>query len=493
MHQALFERSQETMITNAPMDTLPSSERVKTLRWSFLAVIGMLVSLVSFVSPLGSVIFASSGLFIWASLARPRLPLYLVIILLTYASIQVRLWGDVKVFFTLTEVAIVFLTLIWLITRHTVTSINHQRLRDHLPLVLLVLSGWASLTWTDAYAFGFYYMVMFQIGIVLFFVTIELLTDFRSIMTSIYILVGAGVINASICFYSLVSKNSIEDTLYVLNEHQLLYLFNPESLLRGQGFMHPLFTAYYLSVCLMLLFGIIYTSNVFARFPLSLLIFVCFVALLTTLSKGPLLSFLCGFFVLMLWNQWMNKNLIVVCTLLIAAIIIGFMVSRLPTDDLSKALDYTSKTSTQTKDESSSLGSRIKRWKLGVRDIFDSHGMGTGSGGFYEGIKPDYAYDNVYLHILTDYGFLGMWLYMWFIFKSFVKFIDAYKRCKIDLYKRWIKIYIATFVTLLMNGFTSLTHTIAFIWFFVGLGYALSNIAVAENRNDSLEETQCSL
>lgn len=189
----------------------------------------------------------------------------------------------------------------------------------------------------------------------------------------------------------------------------------------------------------------------------------------------------------------MNKNLIVVCTLLIAAIIIGFMVSRLPTDDLSKALDYTSKTSTQTKDESSSLGSRIKRWKLGVRDIFDSHGMGTGSGGFYEGIKPDYAYDNVYLHILTDYGFLGMWLYMWFIFKSFVKFIDAYKRCKIDLYKRWIKIYIATFVTLLMNGFTSLTHTIAFIWFFVGLGYALSNIAVAENRNDSLEETQCSL
>lgn len=462
-----------------------SPERLPALRWGLFALAGIGISAVSLTSPGVALLLCALAAVFLLSMAKPHLPYFLVIPLMSFISIEFRLWGDPKFFFNLAEPLTLFCFLAWWTARGAGLVRPYRRTDGDLPILLLLLWGWASIAWSSERLFGAYYMIMFSVGVCLFFLTVAHLDTFRRIRAALIFFVGMGVINAAMCFYSLLSNDTVEETIYHTSEHFVLYLFNPEAMLRGQGFLHPLATAYYLSLTLMVLLGFLYTSRSYKRLLLAVLSFFVFVAMLTTLSKGPLLSLLCGLAVFTLMNAKMKKNALISWFLILALVVVGFALSRVPTDDFEKALDYTSKTSTQTNDESSSLGSRIRRWKVGVYALFETYGMGTGSGGFYSYIKPDFAFDNVYVHVLVDYGFIGMWLYLWFLAAAARRFIETYRKCTREHFRKWMQIYIAGFATLLLNGVTSLTQAFLPIWFYIGIGYAFVYVIARESREEN--------
>ena len=462
--------------------SLTHNKKLNLYRWIIVIPFGMAISSTAFINPLVTLILFGITSVAALSILKPHIPYLFAVLLISYISIEIRLWGDYRTFFTLSEPFILYCLLCWFISRGLRISTEDFQIKRYLPLILLFVWGIISILWSTEKTMGIYYMAMFFIAICFFFLTIVTLNSFLKIKIAIAFFVVMGFVGSIVCYYSLLSNKTIEDILYHYNEHLVRFVFNPEQMLRGQGFMHPLATAYYLSLSLMLLLGFIYTGNKFTRVFLSIIALTIFVALLTTLSKGPLLSLLCGLYIFSLLNTTVKKHIIIVWTLIFSLIIIGFFLSRIPTNDFAKALDYTSKTSTETTDESSSLGSRIKRWKKGILSIKDNYGLGNGSGGFFSYLDPEICFDNLYVHIFAEYGLFGALLWLWFLILSCKRFIHAYLTCISSEYKKWMQIYLSGIATLLLNAVTSFSHTFLPLWFYLGIGHAMAIVIDRENN-----------
>ncbi|MBM4055028.1 MAG: O-antigen ligase family protein [Planctomycetes bacterium] len=477
--------------------SLIHNKKLNICRWIIVIPFGIAISSTAFINPLVTLILLSITSVVALSIFRPHIPYLFAVILISYISIEIRIWGDYRTFFNLSEPFILYCLFCWFISRGLRISTEDFQIRKYFPLILLYVWGCISILWSTEKTMGIYYMAMFFIALCFFFLTIVNLNSFLKIKIAIAFFVIMGFVSSIVCYYSLISNKTIEDILYHYNEHLVRFVFNPEQMLRGQGFMHPLATAYYLSLSLMLLLGFIYTGNKLTKFFLAIIAIVIFVALLTTLSKGPLLSLLCGLYIFTILNASVNKHVIIVWTLILSLIVFGFFLSRIPTNDFAKALDYTSKTSTETTDESSSLGSRIKRWKKGILSIKDHYGLGGGSGGFFTYLDPEICFDNLYVHIFAEYGLVGVLLWIWFLILSCKRFIQAYINCISTEYKKWMQIYIAGVATLLLNAVTSFSHTFLPIWFYLGIGHAMSIAIDRENKkrseNKRMDTLKCRL
>jgi O-antigen ligase len=241
--------------------------------------------------------------------------------------------------------------------------------------------------------------------------------------------------------------------------------------------MHPLRTSYYLSLAIILSLLYVATSAGYRRWLASLLSFFIFCALITTLSKGPLLSLFAGLFVLTLAIPLLRRRFILVWIGIAALLVLGFLAGRLPTGNITRSLDYTLNTATDQHDETSSLGSRIIRWRQGLQALYDTWGMGTGVGGFYRYTKPFFLFDSVYVHMIVEYGFAGACLYLWLLVAAAKRFVVAHARCREPALRTWMLFYLAGFVTLVFNGLTSENQLFLSFWFYLGLGHALSRIA----------------
>jgi len=450
-------------------------------KWILITSLGIVISATAFINPLVTMLSLCIVAVVVASILNPHIPYYIAIIAMGYASICLRLWGDIRYFFNLPSPLILYSFIIFLIARALGTSKGYTRTEADVPIILLLIFGTISILWSNDRTYGTYNMFVFFIALCLFILTVAHLKSLRMIKWAMIFYIVIAFVNGIVCFYSLISFDTVEEPLFNIGDHVVFYLFNPERLLRGQGFMYPLATGYFLSIAIMLAIAFIYINKGYKRFFLGLLTFFLMVAMTTTLSKGPILATLGGLFVFTIWNAELKKHFIITWILILSLVVIGFALSRVPTNDLDRAVDYTTKTSTRTSKDSASLGSRLKRWKIGTYELYNSYGIGTGSGGFYEDLKPDFNFDNVYMHILVEYGFIGLWFWIWFWITSFRRFINAYKNCLNDIHKKIMQVYISGVVTLLLNQFTSFTQAYLPIWFYLGLGYALSNVIDKEH------------
>lgn len=450
-------------------------------RWILIVSLGVTISATAFINPLVTAITLLITAVVAASVVIPYVPYYITIIALGYASLSMRLWGEMRYFFNLPSPLVLYSFIILLIATALGTSKGYTKTEGDLPIILLLIFGTISILWSNDRGYGIYNMFVFFIALCLFILTVAHLKTLSTIKWAMGLYIFAAFVNGIVCFYSLISYYTVEEPIYNIGDHVIFYLFNPERLLRGQGFMYPLATGYFISIGIMLSLVFIYINKGYKRFFLGLLTFFLWVCMTTTLSKGPILSTLGGLFIFTLWSEEPRKHFIITWILILSLVVIGFALSRLPTNDLDMAIDYTTKTSTTATKDSSSLGSRLKRWKIGIYEVYESYGIGVGSGGMYDDLKPDFNFDNVYMHILVEYGFIGVWLWMWFWFASLRKFIRSYKNCVKDVHKKIMQVYISGIATLLLNQATSFTQAYLPIWFYLGLGYALSNVIDREH------------
>jgi O-antigen ligase len=209
--------------------------------------------------------------------------------------------------------------------------------------------------------------------------------------------------------------------------------------------------------------------------------YLMLMALMMTISKGPIISLMCGVAILVLLVPRLRKHYLLYWVLIVFIVISSFFVSRLPKGDYAKALDYTTETSTDSSQETTSIGSRIIRWKKGARALAHTKGLGTGSGGFLPAIENFFVFDSLYVHIIVEYGVIGTLLWLWFFFLLLKKLLRAYRTCQDPEKLQWLQLYAAGLATLLLNGVTSENQIFLPVWFYLGIGQALAN-SVTENK-----------
>ncbi len=416
--------------------------------------------------------FLLAGIFLY----KPQYLYYLIIFFTCFYTVVLQLWSDPKCIVTIGDILIILCFFCWFTLLITKRGYPYQFNSTDIPLILLIVLATVSMLWTDNVQFGAYLLGMFYIAIIFFMLTGTLLNDFKKIKTAAYCYIGMGVINSMVCAWFLHSHYFYRGILGTYKTHRVMIIFNPAEIRRGQGFLHTLTTGYTLSLALILLIGLIYINRSrLTRILLSCLAFFIYSAQISTLSKGPLLSLFSGLMVFSLTIPKLKKNLLITWICIFALTIMAFFASRILTNDISRAIDYTSKNTTKTSSRTASLGSRIIRWEDGLYGLYQSYGIGTGSGGYFSYISPDFNFDNAYLHVLVDYGFVGAWLWLWFLYASCRRFISAYLYCTSREKKLYMLTFIACFVTALVNAITSVTHLFLPLWFAFGIGHALAH------------------
>lgn len=433
----------------------------------------------SYLSPVNLYIILFCTFILFLFLVRPELSFYLCVLLMSFKSLIFWLWGDSQVFLTFAEPLLLFALMVWCLSR----LVYRKQLNAYkwtgveVPLVLLFILGLVSLLWTGEQGYGIYMIYLFFSGLLLFFLTNSYVNTPTRFKTAMGLYLFMALLSGFLCFYVIVSSGgSYNEVIFHTKHHYAVFWFNPEQMLRGQGFMHPLKTAYYLSMAIIFALGFSYTNTGLRRWVWAMFAFFLLSALTTTLSKGPLLSLLIGVFFITIEKSGFKKYLIPLWIFIMAMVIIAFIVPRVFFGDVSKAVNYTSQTATSSSGETSSLGSRLIRWSKAVGAVYDTYGVGVGTGGFRAVVEPYQLLDSSYFHVFMDFGFVGLWLWLWFLLASGLRFYRTYKACPDGVWRDWMLIYVACYISLLFNGLTSETHFFLPLWFIVGLGHGLSNV-----------------
>ncbi len=416
-------------------------------------------------------------------LVKPHVLFYVTILLISFRSVVIWLWGDFQLYISFVEPAIIASFMIWLLYRLGKKGrvSTYVKTGVEIPIILLFIYGLISILWSGEQWYGYYIMFLHLCGILLFFLTVAYVDSIDRFKFAIMLFVLMGIINGILCFYVILSSGqSYNDVIFHTKNHYVTFWFNPEQMLRGQGFMHPLKTAYYLSLSIVFMFGYTYMSRGYRALGFGIMSFMLLSALMTTLSKGPLLSLFVGALLLSVEIPALKKNFIPSWVIFIVLVVVAFIVPRIIFGDINKAVDYTSQTATSSSSETSSLGSRIIRWSKAIDAVYNTYGIGVGAGGFRAFVEPAQLLDSSYFQVFFDYGFIGLWLWLWFLLVSGYKFFIAYKNYPKGKGKDWLLIYLASYITLIFNGLTSETHFFLPIWFIIGAGYALVNVLQKE-------------
>lgn len=309
--------------------------------------------------------------------------------------------------------------------------------------------------------------------------TLVVLNTMKRIKSALIIFISMAVINGVICF---LGAGFTLNEIYEIAKYKIKVFYGLDGTFRGKGFAHPLQTAYYLSLAGTLSFGFACITKSRIKIVFFLLIsFFLLSAEMSTLSKGPFIALFTGTMVIIFNKDSIKKRFISILGIIIISVIFSFIISRIVINksfsDVQKAFDYTAKTTTQASGEKSSLGSRIIRWKTGIYILYNTYGFGAGAGGFYSYIEPHQRFDNIYMQILSEFGFIGLWLFLWFIVESIRRYIKAYAICNSITIKNWLLVISATCVTTLVNGLTALTvDDFISIFFIFGIGHSIVNI-----------------
>lgn len=445
--------------------------------WGIVLILGAVISSTAFLNPYFTIFAAFLILVVGIAITQPHYIYYVALAFTGIHIIIIWLFGETNMFLSLVEPIIFFGFIPWLIARGAGLSSPYIRNNSDVPLVLLFMWGWVSVAWSTELLFGTYQMGLLSICIAFYILTCAHLTSLKRVKLAITILIAGGLLNAAACFYSQFQpQDAIIMHIADYKNFSIDVWFNTEETIRGQGLDAPLRTAYFLSYSIILAIGCVYSYHPKWKIFFSMAAYVMFIALLMTVSKGPTLSLLLGVFAFILFVPRLRKHFIASLTVIIFLAILGFFISRLPTGQISTVIGYSTEMTTESGDEATSMGSRFIRWKRGVKAFANTWGLGTGSGGFLPYIEDYFLFDNLYMHAIVEYGIIGVLLWLWFFVSSVRRYIRAYKLYNSADEKKWLQIYLAGLVTLLVNGMSSENHVSMLIWFYLALGHALANI-----------------
>jgi O-antigen ligase len=210
---------------------------------------------------------------------------------------------------------------------------------------------------------------------------------------------------------------------------------------------------------------------------LAVLIFFMLTGHMTTLSKGPLLALIGGIIFLFYSFKPIRKFFFTSIAVLILVIIVSFFLSNIT--QLKWSLKYTARQMSAS-ESFTSTDSRKNWWKQSTSKSIENYGLGVGVGGISQYLRPYAPHPHsVFVSAFGELGFLGLGLLILIYSLAFKNYMIALKQCRNEYYRLILLSYIGGFVTLIFYIITDYEYSTNLLWWYLGFGFAISNLAKA--------------
>ena len=452
---------------------------VRIILFSSLVLAGVLFALLAVVSPLTGVFIVLATIFLLLMVKPEYILCIFVLSIIPSPSLSFRL-GDI----TLSTAYLICFILIlsWTIARFANTRLPSPKIE--CAGVLLLFWAWAllSLFWSQDLLTGYEDIIKLTIDIAVIFLVISIVRDYKILQLVLGIFIFVSFIDAMLTLYypytsfSVIKNWVFSDYAYVTFKFWIKNIHALEG--RGMGFFTAHGTAATLSMAIAFGASFFYsTKNDTKRFFVLLVVVVLFFALVCTMTKSVIISVLCGAAYVSWHLKPLRRKFVTVMIMLLMLTVLAFVLTRI--QDLGTASTVIAQNvqiDTSNLGKETSLGSRIELFKIGIEKLLDTGGLGTGIGGFLQ-YSPYKQMDGSHPAILFDLGFIGFILWIWLLLGSYRLFVTTLEKCKNEYFRRMLIIYLGGYVNILIAWFVTFSYADIYIWFYLGIGFALVHMA----------------
>ncbi|MBM4064697.1 MAG: O-antigen ligase family protein [Planctomycetes bacterium] len=452
-----------------------------------IGIMMLCAAILSITNPLLAFVLSVSSIIALFFVLKHELPYYLLIVLLHLTNIFFVIQGSIYVY-SISELFSFLILLFWFFSRAAKFTTPYRRTPCDIPIIMFISLALLSLLWTNDYEKGIYQWIRLFSGICIFIVTISTINNYRMLNIVVWIIIVMGCINSILCFLSIHSYPDYTYAEFESSNYGLILVFNDTNVgKRGHAFSHPLTTACWLNFALILSFGKFIMLKGKKKIILAVLIFFMLTGHMTTLSKGPLLALICGIIFLFYSFKPIRKFFFTSIAVLILVIIVSFFLSNIT--QLKWSLKYTARQMSAS-ESFTSTDSRKNWWKQSTSKSIENYGLGVGLGGISQYLRPYAPHPHsVFVSAFGELGFLGLGLLILIYSLAFKNYMIALKQCRNEYYRLILLSYIGGFVTLIFYIITDYEYSTNLLWWYLGFGFAISNLAKAapsEHTDESL-------
>ena len=458
----------------------------RTLFFSFILVsVEVLFGLLAVASPLTGlyIILATISLLL---MVKPEYILYVFVLsIIPSPCLSFRL-GEISL--SIACLISIILILSWITAR--LANTRPPCPKTECDSTLLLFWAWAllSLFWSQDLLTGYEDIIKLSIDIAVIFLVISIVRDRKILHLVMGIFIFVSLIDAMLAIYYPYTSFFVWEKWHYSNYVDVVIKFwvknisVPEG--RGMGFFTAHGTAVTLSMAIAFGTSFFYvTKNATKRSFILLGVVVLFLALVCTMTKSLIISVLCGAAYVSWHLKPLRRKFLTVMITLLMLTVLAFVLTRIQDmETASTIVAQNVQIDTANLGKETSLGSRIKLFKIGIQKLLDTGGLGTGIGGFLQ-YSPYKQMDGSHPAILFDLGFIGFILWIWLLLGSYRLFATTLEKCKNEYFRRMLIIYLGGYVNILISWFVTFSYADIYIWFYLGVGFALVHMA----RNAPIE------
>lgn len=459
------------------------------VKW--LAVLFFEILIAGFVitSPLALLIFVVASIVIIPLLVRPEYSLYaLFFFIIPGASLS----------FTLSHVTLKISHLLVFVALSSGVMARLAKTRPPFhgtgcDQPLLILWAWAllSLTWSHDRIVGVEDLLKLSAAVILVFFIGNCVRSQKTLRFALGVFIFMGLIDATTALLYPYTDFFIRKKWTFLETLVVTFKFWPKHIVTGaagrcMGFFTAHGTAVTLSFAIMfcMMFFLV-TQNIKKRIILMGFALFLFAATVGTLTKSMIICVLISTAYVILHLKPFRQRLFTSLFVVFMLIISSFVVTRLP--DIKMSSSYVVeglKVKSEEQDETS-VSQRIDMAVIGLRKLWETGGLGTGIGGFLS-YTPFNFMDGSHPAILWDLGFVGLAVWIWLLMGAYRLFVMAIRNSNNEYYRRMLIVYLGGYVNVLISWFVTFAYADIYIWFYLGIGFALAHLAQTEPFDDSI-------
>ena len=461
----------------------------RAVKWLAVLFLEILIAGLAITYPLPLMIFVVANTVIILLLVKPEYALYTLVFLIIPGP---------ALSFTLSQVTLkishllVFVALSsWVIARLAKTRPHFQGSGCNQPLLILWAWAMLSLAWSHNRLMGIEDLLKLSVAVILVFLITNCIRSQKTLRFALAVFIFVALIDATIALVYPYSDFFIIKRWSFLESLVVTFKFWPKhegmgAAGRCMGFFTAHGTAVTLSFALTfcIMFSLVSQSKIKRMILFGFALFL-FVVIIGTLTKSMVISLLIstGYVVFHLkpFRQRFFTSLFVVFVLIIAS----FLLTRI--QDIEKSA-YIVRENLKLQSEEqaeTSMSGRLDTAKIGIEKLWETGGLGTGIGGFLH-YTSVVKMDGSHPSIMWDLGFVGIAVWIWLLSGAYRLFVMAIKNSHDEYYRRMLIIYVGGYVNVLISWFVTFAYADIYIWFYLGIGFALVHLSQTEPFDPNL-------
>lgn len=462
------------------------------VKWLAVLLLELLIAGFVITYPLALLIFIATSIVIIPLLLKPEYLLYALFFIIIPGPILTFLYSEVKL---RSSALLVFMALF--------SGGIAQLVKTRPPFrgtgcdqPILILWAWAlvSLTWSLDQTVGVEDLLKLTTSVILVFYISNYARSQKTLNFALGIFIFMALIDAIFTLYYPYNIDYIAkkwsflnglDTVEVAFQFWQKHFFTG---LNGRGM--GCFTAHGTAVTLS--FAITFCMMFFMvtqnrKKRIILMGFTLFLLLATvgTLTKSIIICVLISSGYVILHLKPFRQRFLTRLFVVLALMILSFFVARLPTIEKSSSFVVENLKLHSGEVDETSMSERIDMAKIGLQKLFDTGGMGTGIGGFLK-YTPFKWMDGSHPAVLWDLGFVGLIVWIWLFIGAYRLFVMAIRNSNNEYYRRMLMVYLGGFVNIIISWFVTFAYADIYLFFYLGVGFALVHLAKTEPFDDKV-------